>query len=605
MKRPLHKRIREIAPWGILCFLILAAAIPGLLAPWAPGTLDRPYLKPGSGHLLGTGNIGQDLLTELLYSARISIGVALLASLAATAFGVLVGLTAGYLGKLWEGWLMRITDVFLLLPGLPLIILITAYLNSGLAGIAMVIGLTAWPGTARVVRTSVQQVRRHNFVRSAETMGAGRLYTMLWHILPNIYPLVLAKASLAAASAMAAEAGISFLGLGDPHYRSWGAMLHEAFTSGGLLNGAYWWYLPPVVCISGMVLCLTRVGERFMETMPAPLPFTRWGPGHRNETEQRAGSPALLEIRDLSIDFAGTDGSLFRAIDHLDLSIEEARRTAIIGQTGSGKSVLLLALMRLLPENAIISGEIRFRGRELMSLSEKALQRVRGREIGYVPQAAGNALNPLLTVGYQVAEAATAHGRASRIEAGERALEMLRESGIPDPEQGCRDYAHRFSGGMIQRVLVAMGLISGARLVLLDEPTKGLDDGNRNALLDILNKTTPRTLVVVTHDLEFAERLAQRVVVILHGRIVEIAPAESFFRAPLHPYSDALLKAQPRYGLRATAWREGNGSPTEGCSFAGYCPMAFSACRMSPLLMEVGSSRVRCWRYDSESGQPA
>jgi len=599
MTLPLRKLRAGVALVVVLGLLCIAAAVPGLLVPSAPGALDRPYMRPGPGHLLGTDGIGQDLLSELVYGARISLGAGLLASLVATSLGVLVGLAAGYLRGLWDEWLMRMTDVFLLLPGLPLIILLAAYLNSGLAGIALVIGLTAWPGTARVVRANVRQVRQNNFIRSAEAMGAGPMSIMIRHILPNIYPLVLAKGTLAAASAMVAEAGVSFLGLGDPHYRSWGAMLHEAFTSGGLLNGCYWWYLPPIVCISATVLSLTLVGQSLLDpdderpVFGKSVPLQPGSDGHKDHSKE------ILYVKDLSVDFMKPDRTLFRAIDRLDLRVVTGERIVVIGQSGSGKSVLLLALMRLLPSNAVISGHIQWKDMDLASIPEKSFRKVRGREIAYVPQGTGSALNPLLTVGYQVAEQAKAHQKLSKGEAKERAVEMLRRAGIPEPERRSRDYPHRYSGGMVQRALVAMGLISGAPLILLDEPTKGLDPENRNALLHILSEMDGKTLIAVTHDLEFAERFAHEVVVMLDSRVVEVSPSQAFFNKPLHPYSEALLKAQPRHGLQVVTLSEGGPYQGSGCAFAGRCGSRSSECDAVPPLVARGDRRVRCWRYAS------
>ncbi len=593
----LRKLPAGVAPVIVIGLLCIAAAVPGLLVPAAPGELDRPYMGPGPTHLLGTDGIGQDLLSELVYGARISLGAALLASLVATSLGVLVGLAAGYLRGLWDEWLMRMTDVFLLLPGLPLIILLAAYLNSGLTGIALVIGLTAWPATARVVRANVRQVRQNNFIRSAEAMGAGNIAIMFRHILPNIYPLVLAKGTLAAASAMVAEAGVSFLGLGDPHYRSWGAMLHDAFTSGGLLNGSYWWYLPPIVCISATVLSLTLVGQSLLDPddeRPAfgkPVLLSPGSDDHKNPSKE------ILCVRHLSVDFMKPDHTLFRAIDRFDLTVVMGERMAVIGQTGSGKSVLLLALMGLLPSNAVISGHIRWKDMDLARIPEKSFRKVRGRDIAYVSQGTGSALNPLLTVGYQVAEQARAHQRISRAAAMERAVQMLDKTKIPEAERRSRDYPHRYSGGMIQRALVAMGLASGASLILLDEPTKGLDPANRDALLHILTEMDDKTLVAVTHDLQFAERFAHQVVVMLDSRIVEVSPSRDFFDGPLHAYSEALLKAQPCHGLQVLASSEDAPSQAPGCSFAGRCSNTSSRCHTVPPLVDRGGHWVRCWRY--------
>lgn len=590
----LPKAVAPALALGILC---MAGVAPGLVDRVSSGRLDQPYLTPSAGHILGTDGIGQDLLTELVYAARISLGVALLASLVATSLGVLIGLAAGYRRGLWDEWLMHLTDVFLLLPGLPLIILLAAYLDSGLAGITLVIGLTSWPGTARVVRANVRQVRQKNFIRSAEAMGAGDISIMFRHILPNIGSLVIAKATLAAASAMVAEAGVSFLGLSDPQYRSWGAMLHEAFTCGGLLNGCYWWYLPPIVCISATVLCLTLVGQTLLDADDGRRSLGASVRLPSNSPDPAEPSAGVLLVSALCVDFMKPDRGRSRAIDCLDLTVAEGDRMAVIGQTGSGKSVLLLALMGLLPSNAVVSGRIRWKDRDLISVPEKLLQKVRGREIAYVPQRSGSSFNPLLTVGYQVTEQARAHQKLSRTAALNRAVTMLRQTGIPDAERRSRDHPHRYSGGMIQRALVAMGIASEASLILLDEPTKGLDPANREALLHILTGMDDKTLVVVTHDLEFAERLASQVVVMLGSMVVELGVAEDFFHDPRHPYSKALVKAQPRHGLQVPTLVGDMPAREEGCPFAGRCKESSARCQTVPPLVDRGGHLVRCWRY--------
>jgi len=591
---PRTRPIAGLIAAGVLSGMTVAALAPGLLVGASSGALDLPGLVPGARHLLGTDGIGQDLLAELVRSTRNSLGVALFSSLIATFVGVTIGLAAGYLRGRWDEWLMRLTDVFMLLPGLPLVILLSAYINSGIIGIALVIGITAWPTTARVVRANVRQLCRQNYIRSAEAMGDGRLSIMFRHILPNILPLIMAKATLAAANAMVAEAGVSFLGLGGPNYRSWGAMLHDAFSGGGLLNGCYWWYLPPVVCISATVLSLTWIGQLLceQEDVSGDVGAVQAKPCHISGT----ADGGYLEIADLSVDFI-SHGGFSRALDNLRLSVSDHERLAIIGQTGSGKSVMLLALMGLLPANARIAGRLVLNGKDLTELSEGAYRKIRGREIAYVPQGTGASLNPLMTVGRQVAEAAQAHGKLSRAKADELAAELLTQAGIKDAARLCRDYPHRFSGGMIQRALVAMGLAAGAPLLLLDEPTKGLDAANRDMLQAMLAAISGKTLVAVTHDLGFAASFADRVVVMLESRIVESGPCADLLSRPLHPYTAALMEAQPARGLKVPVCKSCGDQLTKGCPFAAKCTEAFGQCQNMPPLFQVEARQVRCWLY--------
>ena len=593
---PSFKRTAHLAPAVLLGCFVVAALFPGAFAPVSPEILDAPYMTPDARHLLGTGDIGQDLLTELIYSARISLLVAFVAAILGTLLGTFVGIVSGYFQGAFDEWLMRITDVVLLLPSLPLIILLTAYMDSGPLGIALVIGLTAWPATARVVRANVLQERGKNYIRSARTFGAGHFYVMRVHVLPSILHVVLAKGTLAAASAMVTEAGVSFLGLGDPRFKSWGAMLHEAFTDGGLLNDAYGWYLPPIFCISVTVLCLILAGQHMIETEDEKTGIAgARGRAPLKPLQHKTGD--RLQVKNLSVTFPAPGGTAFRALHGVNLTVKEGERMAVIGETGSGKSVLLLALMGLLPKNAAVTGEIRFRGQDLCTLSEKGFQRLRGRHLVYVPQGAGLALNPLMRVGTQVAEAARVHQGRSRKTAKKDVVAILDRLGIRPAAMRSREYPHQFSGGMIQRVLVAMGLVTGAPVILLDEPTKGLDPENRNDMLRILKGFEGKTFVLVTHDLLFARGFAHRVSVMLGSCLVETAPAADFFVKPLHPYAEALYKAQPACGLALSLVDPARSIDPAGCPFQSRCGKVNSKCRRMPPMKELGERSVRCWQY--------
>ncbi len=589
------RSIGRLVPLLMLSVLVLAALFPGFLAPVSPGTLDAPYLAPDGRHLLGTDNIGQDLLTELVYSARPSLLVALFAACLATLLGTVAGTLAGYFGGPLDQWLMRVTDVFLLLPALPLIILMAAYMEAGRLGIGLVIGLTAWPATARIVRSSVQQERGKQYIKSARTFGAGHCYLMAVHVLPGISQVILAKGILAAASAMVSEAGVSFLGLGDPRFKSWGAMLHGAFSGGGLINGAYTWYLPPILCISVTVLSLTLLGQRWIEGREQDLGLIN-ARGKR-PMKPLGGPLRCLEVSHLSVTFKGSEKTGFCALGDVNMVVNHGERMAMVGETGSGKSVLLLAIMGLLPQNAHLKGAIRFKGRNLCGLSQKGFQALRGRHVAYVPQGTGQALNPLMRVGTQVAEPLRIHGHLKKSAAMAQATASLERMGIGQARARSRQYPHQYSGGMIQRALVAMGLISGTSLILLDEPTKGLDPHNRDEMLKILAQLEPKTVVLTTHDLAFAERFAHRISVILNGQLVETAPANAFFKRPLHPYAEALLRAQPSHGLLVTCPYAARRSAVKGCPFQAQCGKFSSKCRDMPPVVEMGRRSVRCWLY--------
>jgi ABC-type dipeptide/oligopeptide/nickel transport system permease subunit len=246
----------------LVLFLLVALAAP-LLAPYDPHAFSgRPLERPGPAHPLGTNDAGQDILSELIYGARISLVVGLGAALGTVALGLLVGGLAGYAGGPLDALLMRLVDVMMTLPRLPLLILLAAFLGSGLGQTVAIISLLFWPATARVIRAQVQSQRTRGYIKMAHNFGGGAGYVLRRHILPSIAPLIAFGLVAAAGRAVAMEAGLAFLGLGDPTAKSWGLMMRFALNLPGLLltDRWLWWLLPPGLCITLLILALTYVG---------------------------------------------------------------------------------------------------------------------------------------------------------------------------------------------------------------------------------------------------------------------------------------------------------------------------------------------------------
>ncbi|WP_157860221.1 ABC transporter permease [Methanosarcina acetivorans] len=236
----------------LLTALVLVALLAPYLAPHDPKQTGIPYQLPSSEHILGTNDLGQDVFSELIYGTRVSLTIGFLAGIISIIIGVTVGVFAGYFRGWTEELLMGVTDVFLLIPGLPLMIILTAYLNASMWNIILVVGLLWWCSTARLVHSRVLQVREMQFIESTRALGYSDLYIISRHVLVNTKDIIYAKFSLAVASAMLSEASLSFLGLGDPLNISWGEMIHFAFSRGGFANDMWWWYLPP-----GLMICIT------------------------------------------------------------------------------------------------------------------------------------------------------------------------------------------------------------------------------------------------------------------------------------------------------------------------------------------------------------
>jgi ABC-type dipeptide/oligopeptide/nickel transport system permease subunit len=250
----------------IFAFIVIAIAAP-YVAPYNPFRVDPSamYAPPSWQHLLGTNDAGEDLLSELMYAAKISLIVGFAAAFVSTCVGMLVGLFSGYYGGKMDTILMRITDIFLTLPSIVLLIVLVAYIGPGLQNIIFAISILGWTGTARSIRSQVMTVKERSYVEASRATGASNFAIMFKEILPNIMPLVLANGILAIVGSILSEAGLSFLGLGDPTQKSWGEMLYYAEARGAFIEGAWWWIVPPGLCIALVAVGFTLVGQSLDE----------------------------------------------------------------------------------------------------------------------------------------------------------------------------------------------------------------------------------------------------------------------------------------------------------------------------------------------------
>lgn len=324
---------------------------------------------------------------------------------------------------------------------------------------------------------------------------------------------------------------------------------------------------------------------------------------------------ALLEVKDLVTEFPTRAGTV-RAVNGVSFSIDEGEILAVVGESGSGKSVTSLSIMGLLQDpGRIAHGSIAFDGRELTSLSDREMEDVRGNRIGMIFQEPMTSLNPVYRVGDQIVEAIVTHEKVGRKEAWDRAVEMLRVVGIPSPEERARDFPHQMSGGMRQRVMIAMALVCHPKLLIADEPTTALDVTIQAQILDLIYRLRDAyhmAVMLITHDLGVVSEVADRAVVMYCGHLVEEAPVVELFSSPRHPYTMGLLRSIPRleddsserlYAIEGTV-----PDPLEvgeGCPFAGRCPRARERCRAElPALDPVPgpcARAVRCF-YPLEVG---
>jgi len=318
---------------------------------------------------------------------------------------------------------------------------------------------------------------------------------------------------------------------------------------------------------------------------------------------------ALLEVENLQTHFRTPDG-INRAVDGVSFSVEEGETLAVVGESGCGKSVTAMSVLRLIPEPpGKISGSIRFQGRDLLQLSEPEMRDIRGNDISMIFQEPMTSLNPVLSIGRQLGETLQLHQGLNRKAAAVRAVEMLDLVGIPEPKRKLADYPHRLSGGMRQRVMIAIALACNPKLLIADEPTTALDVTIQAQILDLMRDLKRRigaAIVLITHDLGVVAEVAERVMVMYAGRKVEEAPVEALFRAPLHPYTQGLLGAVPKLG---SSLDDDAGRLAEipgvvpnlkrritGCVFASRCMLATELChQVAPALeLKAPNHRAAC-----------
>jgi ABC-type dipeptide/oligopeptide/nickel transport system ATPase component/ABC-type dipeptide/oligopeptide/nickel transport system permease subunit len=540
----------------LLAVPALAAALAPLVArhsPTRPSGL--PLRRPSLGHPLGTDDLGVDIFAQLVYGARISLAIGLGAAALALVIGLLVAVVAGWKRGWAEAVLMRLTDVTLAFPFLPLVLVLAAFFGRGLITTAVVIAAVSWARPARVLWAQVLKLREYQHVQAARAMGGSGIRIVSRHIVRRLAPLSSAQFVRVANAAVISEAALAFLGLGDPNQASWGMMLANASSNNAMLTGAWkWWMMPAGLALTVVVLGFAFTGYACEEWADPRLSSSagrlRFLTGRRRPvaaaTAVEAVDGPILAVDDLVVSYEKGGP---RAVDEVSFEVRRGRITALVGESGSGKSTIVMALLGLLPGDPVVTGDATFEGRKLLTAAAAA--RVRGRKIGLVTQAAMNALNPAYTVHAQVAEAAEL--TMSPLKARARATELLEEVGLPASTH--RAYPHELSGGMRQRVIIAMALANSPDLLIADEPTTGLDLVTQASILRLLQDLKDRmglTVLVITHDVQMVLRVADELVILQNGRVVERGAAARVAAAPAQEYSRRLLNTRlSPLGVRA------------------------------------------------------
>lgn len=611
---------------SLVVFVLIAAG--AVLAPWL-GLADphvmtmEPLVPPGAGHLLGTDNFGRDIFARFIWGARVSLEVALGSAVLTVLLGVTLGALAGYFGGNVDRVVSRIIEAFLLMPTFFLVLVAVSIFGTRLSLTISAIALTSWPRSARIMRSQVLSIRSRVYVQAAEASGASPWRVLRRHVVPNAIAPVLTDGAILMGFAILTEAGLSFLGLGDQRQVSWGMMVLEGQR---YLRMAPWMSVAPGIGILLLVGSLNIIGDALNRHFTPTLSARRGRRARRAPiSDVPAGDPGtapLLSVDGLSVVYQGDKRDRV-AVEGVSLSLARGDSLGLIGESGSGKSSLAAAILQTLPPNAdYVSGAVAYRGEPLVADGRivwrggrPAIQALRWTRLSAVFQGSMNALNPVTSVRRQFTDAYRQHKpHAAPEDIERRVLELFAMIGISADRLDA--YPHQLSGGMRQRLMIALSILHEPELVIADEPTTALDVvTQRQILVQIskLRRSLGLSMIFISHDIGAVRNVCDRVAVMYAGRLIETGPADVVFSAPAHPYTRILLDAIPdltgpkRALAGAVVDPEAARAQNAGCRFAPACPRATEVCWTTlPPAVDVGDGhRAECHHVLAPSPAPA
>ena len=552
--RLLLRNRASVAGLVIIAVVVIAAIFGPLIAPYGANEIDVPNAlqAPSWSHLFGTDDLGRDVFSRVVLAASVSLRVAVIAVAISLTVGVILGMVAGFAGGVLDTALMRIVDVVFSFPVLLLALAIVAVLGPGVTSAMIAIGVVYIPIFARVARADTLRVRQTQYVQSARTMGVGTSRILFSHVLPNISGPVIVQTSISLAFAILSEAALSFLGLGvQPPDPSWGRML---FDAQGFITTAWWMGVFPGLAILFTVFAFNLIGDGVRDVLDPRQRTLLRNRGYERKSVTVATAtpkPARAVAEDSVLDVEGLIvGVGPREIVHgIGFTVARGETLGIVGESGSGKSLSVLSATGLFDApSADVRGSARLGDTEIVGATPSTLRALHGTKVGFVFQDPSSSLNPLLTIEQQLTEGPRRHLGLNRAEAHDRALQLLRDVNLPDPESRLRAYPHQLSGGQRQRVMIAIALACDPELLIADEATTALDVTTQAQIIDLvadLQRKRGMAVVWISHDLGVIGRIADRVIVMREGRIVESRDVTALFDDPQDAYSRKLLDSRP------------------------------------------------------------
>ena len=561
----LHNPLAVFSLVWLVIIIIVAIGAPWL-APYEPTftkleATNAPPFTPG--HLLGGDAAGRDILSRLMWGSRQTAIAALIVLAVSATIGVLTGLAAGfYRGKI-EGVAGFLSDTIMSLPSIVLLIALYSLTGPNIPIAMAVFGVLVAPVFYRMVRSVTLGTRNELYVDAARVVGLSDLRIVGRHVLWAVRAPVIIQSSFILAAGIGIEAGVTFLGLGDPAGTSWGLVMQNAFN--GIYNNPSA-IVGPALVITLTILSLILFGNALSDALQSsarskPLPPRRrrqvLAAARAQDLEATADTTqvdreVVLAVRGLRIAYPTPDGEVREVVHGVDLDLRRGQIHALVGESGSGKSQIAFSTLGILPAEALIlGGRVLLDGEDLLA-DPARMRQARGRKIGYIPQEPMSNLDPSFTVGKQLAYGLKAATSLSDKDIRRRIIDLLTRVGITDPERVMGLYPHEISGGMAQRVLICGAVAADPDIIVADEPTTALDVTVQAEVLELLRELSDErglAMLLVTHNLGVVADLCDTVSVMKDGNIVEHATVDQIFESPQQEYTRELLQSSRRVEL--------------------------------------------------------
>lgn len=555
----IRKRMRICRPTAGLAVAVVWIAVVALsvacapfLTPFNPVKQDltSTLQLPSAVHWLGTDGFGRDILSRLLFGGQVSLTGALAALAVAFVAGAPAGLVAGYFrGGKFDSIAARLVDLLQSVPAIVILLAVLAVTGKNVYTAMTIFGIIISPAFFRLARDGAAASSSELYVDAAKVYGLRTPRIIARHVFPNVRNPLIVQATVVLSLALLTQAGLSYLGLASPPPApSWGGSIADA---NAYINQQPWMLVPSGLVLVFTILAVTVVGDAIRGSLPG---------------NAAAGQGVMVERKPLPPEATAVDqnGAMLTVIslcvtarkdidtpilDSVSFDLFRGEILALVGESGSGKTMTAMSILGLLPPGVEAeTGRIILDGQDLLPLTDRELAAIRGRKVAYIGQEPMVSLDPSFTVEYQITEALRLHRSLSRAGMKSEVRKLLTQVKISDVERVAASYPHELSGGMAQRVCIAMALAAEPELLIADEPTTALDVTVQADILELLRelcRERTMAMIIVTHDFGVVADVADRAIVMLAGRIIEDAATEALFDSPAHPYTAGLLAANP------------------------------------------------------------